>query len=152
LNKEKVISILQRSTVYEGNCWVFRGCNSHGYGQIRYLNRNYSTHRLSAHIYHGLDLESIDLKALHKPECEYKACWNPAHLYIGTQKENVNDSVEANTFTGWQASALARTRKVICKHGHEFTPENTYITPQGKRRCKACHRVREYNRNQDKKS
>lgn len=29
-------------------------------------------------------------------------------------------------------------RKTHCKHGHEFTVENTYITPAGGRQCKAC--------------
>jgi hypothetical protein len=30
--------------------------------------------------------------------------------------------------------------KTHCVHGHEFTPENTYITSAGHRRCQACHR------------
>lgn len=28
--------------------------------------------------------------------------------------------------------------KTHCKHGHEFTPDNTYISPQGIRYCRAC--------------
>lgn len=31
-----------------------------------------------------------------------------------------------------------RRRKTHCKHGHEFTPANTYNRPDGKRACKAC--------------
>ncbi len=27
-----------------------------------------------------------------------------------------------------------------CTHGHEYTPENTYITPMGHRRCRTCNR------------
>lgn len=30
--------------------------------------------------------------------------------------------------------------KTHCKHGHEFTPNNTSIRPSGVRRCKACNR------------
>jgi len=26
-----------------------------------------------------------------------------------------------------------------CDKGHEFTPENTYTSPAGKRRCRTCH-------------
>lgn len=32
--------------------------------------------------------------------------------------------------------------KTHCKHGHEYSEENTYITPAGHRRCMACHRNR----------
>ena len=33
-----------------------------------------------------------------------------------------------------------------CVHGHEFTPENTYIRPTGNRSCRECNRrhAREY--------
>lgn len=32
-------------------------------------------------------------------------------------------------------------RKTHCKRGHQFTPENTRITTQGGRLCRACHRL-----------
>jgi len=28
--------------------------------------------------------------------------------------------------------------KARCKHGHPFTPENTYYRPNGERRCRTC--------------
>lgn len=34
-------------------------------------------------------------------------------------------------------------QKTHCKHGHPFDDENTHITPQGFRSCRACHRNRE---------
>ena len=30
--------------------------------------------------------------------------------------------------------------KTHCKHGHEFTPENTYVTKDGRRKCRECGR------------
>ena len=35
---------------------------------------------------------------------------------------------------------MARPRKTHCKHGHEFTPENTYTSAEGTRSCRACRR------------
>ena len=29
-----------------------------------------------------------------------------------------------------------------CKHGHEFTPDNTHIADNGRRSCRACARQR----------
>lgn len=31
-----------------------------------------------------------------------------------------------------------------CKHGHEFTPDNTHITNNGSRSCRACVRDRNH--------
>ena len=31
-----------------------------------------------------------------------------------------------------------------CKHGHEFTPDNTHITNNGRRYCRACGRDRNH--------
>jgi hypothetical protein len=39
---------------------------------------------------------------------------------------------------GGQASGAKKRKLTHCKHGHEFTPENTIITKQGWRRCKTC--------------
>ncbi|HZQ33748.1 MAG TPA: HNH endonuclease [Mycobacterium sp.] len=57
--------------------------------------------------------------------CYNPPCVNPAHLEPVTPAENTR---------------RAYARKTHCKHGHEYTPENTLITPLGRRRCRACHR------------
>lgn len=36
-----------------------------------------------------------------------------------------------------------RRERTHCKRGHEFTPENTYIRPNGNRECRACRPIRE---------
>jgi hypothetical protein len=46
------------------------------------------------------------------------------------------------------AKARAQTH---CKKGHEFTSENTYITPQGWRNCRICSRSKHPNRRLRKK-
>jgi len=41
---------------------------------------------------------------------------------------------------GQMAAAAKRRAATYCKHGHEFTPENTYINARGQRVCRACGR------------
>lgn len=31
--------------------------------------------------------------------------------------------------------------KTHCKHGHEFTQDNTYIFKDGRRKCKICRKL-----------
>ena len=39
--------------------------------------------------------------------------------------------------------ARAATAKDYCYRGHEFTPENTWIDPDGWRRCRECRAIRQ---------
>lgn len=64
--------------------------------------------------------------------CLHRRCVNPDHLEPVTHR--------VNTIRGLGFSGVA-ARKTHCMRGHEFTPENTYIKPNGTRRCKTCHRA-----------
>ncbi len=46
---------------------------------------------------------------------------------------------------GWPLEKAMMTPAVRthCKHGHEYTEENTYWTKAGNRSCRACHRNQE---------
>ena len=56
-----------------------------------------------------------------------------ANLAYGTQSENAFDRVRHNTHNN--------ASKTHCRHGHEFTPENTYInSSSGARCCRECGR------------
>lgn len=43
---------------------------------------------------------------------------------------------------GPRARIAAESAKTHCKHGHEYTPENTFLSPSGHRECKACNYAR----------
>lgn len=58
-----------------------------------------------------------------------------SNLTWGTHSENAQDRV--------LHGRDAHGRKTSCIHGHPFAPDNTYITPQGARRCRVCHRRRD---------
>ena len=56
-----------------------------------------------------------------------------SNLAYGTKAENVRDSIRHGTHS--------EARKTHCPSGHEYTAENTYVTPKrpDARYCRACH-------------
>jgi HNH endonuclease len=61
--------------------------------------------------------------------CPHRSCRNPDHLTPVTRGENVSRAWNPNR------------DKTHCKDGHEFTPDNTYVTATGSRRCRTCYRI-----------
>jgi hypothetical protein len=75
------------------SCWLWTGCKSRGYGRFRSRGNKVTsqrTHRVSWEIAHGPIPDG--LKVLHR--CDTPACVRPDHLFLGTQKENVWDSIQ----------------------------------------------------------
>ena len=51
--------------------------------------------------------------------------------------------VSEETRRKMSASAKRQPKKEYCKHGHEFTPENTYVWRGKKRQCRTCSNERQ---------
>ena len=79
----------------ETQCWLWSGAKSNGRGYMSIKHVATPVARVSAHVFLGLDLYS-DKYALHK--CSNKNCYNPEHLYVGTQKDNIADAKLVGTF------------------------------------------------------
>lgn len=60
---------------------------SEGYGQFWAAGRNFRSHRIAFILAIGID--PCELKVCHS--CNNPACCNPAHLSIGTDKDNADD-------------------------------------------------------------
>lgn len=112
-------------------CWEWKGSNDYYYGHFSFNGRQIKTHRFSYQYFVDEDLKPY-LEVGHL--CNNTLCLRPSHLKAMTPKENVHYS---NT------TAHLNSLKTHCKHGHEFTPENTYIRKDrnGNRECITCHRI-----------
>src|SRR6187431_687084 len=97
---ENLENVLKSKTYIDpvSDCWIWEGAkNKKGYGHTRIEYIYYTVSRLSAFLYLGLDLADRDTHALHK--CPNKACWNPSHLYLGTNNDNWRDRKEGSEVT-----------------------------------------------------
>lgn len=72
-------------------CWEWTRCrDGHGYGRVWDGERVSAAHRVAYVVYRGLI--PIGKRVLHT--CDNPPCFNPSHLYLGTQKDNVRDMIE----------------------------------------------------------
>lgn len=112
-----------------GDCWLWTGATARngygvfGVGEGTVLAHRYAYEDQVALIPVGLEIDHL---------CRVRNCVNPQHLEPVTSAENTQRGL---------AGAL-RVRVEQCVNGHDYTPENTYIAPNGTRDCKACRRDR----------
>jgi len=73
-----------------GDCWFWQACkNQDGYGQISHHGKMLSAHRISWGIVNGPIPDGLNV--LHN--CDNPPCVNPAHLFLGTNIDNIQDSI-----------------------------------------------------------
>ena len=83
------------SDVVESGCWEWnRYRMPGGYGRIRHEGHMWLAHRLSYRAFNGDIPDGLVVR--HK--CDNRCCVNPDHLEVGTQKDNVHDSINRGSF------------------------------------------------------
>jgi len=99
-------------------CWIFAGAKCCPGGHIYFAKRDGS--RVSAHRYaYQLRHGKIPAGKVVMHTCDVAACVNPAHLKIGTQRENVHDAIGKGRFAPWASRRhdLKSPRMVAGKEG-----------------------------------
>lgn len=121
--------LVVRDMGYETPCLVSTlGKTRLGYTKISIHQVGYFTHRVVYELRVGPIPEGLELDHL----CRVRHCANPEHLEPVTGRENIRRGTSPSAING---------RKTHCKNNHEFTPENTYVSPLGKRTCRTCRKL-----------
>jgi hypothetical protein len=121
--------LVEHREVTESGCWNWtRSRTPDGYGRISWRGHGERVHRVAAHLAFGFELAG-EGSVLH--HCDNPACFNPGHLYVGSQKDNVRDMVERGR--GYQGPE----KWSVCKNGHALEGDNLVIH-SGRQRCRIC--------------
>lgn len=87
------------------DCWEWKAAHTkRGYGCFRFNERQDLSHRVSYILAHGSIPDG--LWVLHK--CDNPKCVNPAHLFLGTHQDNMNDMKNKGRHPGNQKSTKAQ--------------------------------------------
>lgn len=122
-------------------CWLWVGTTREdGYGRISVKGRHVSAHRFAYELLVGPIPAGLQIDHL----CRQRSCVNPRHLEPVTAHEN--------TLRGETVNAK-NTAKTVCKNGHPFTEDNTWVVTRGskggkkratERICKTCRALKTY--------
>jgi hypothetical protein len=122
----RLAGLIADSSSTQRECWPWAGqINHNGYG----IFSSILAHRLVYERFVGPVPDGLELDHL----CSNPPCVNPWHLEPVTHQENL---LRGRGF------AAANAAKTHCYRGHEYTPENTYLSAKGQRKCRACNRNR----------
>lgn len=99
MKKKHVIHRMVNKTIFDSECgcWLFIGSQKdRGYGQIKVdtYGRPEEVHKVAAYFFLGYRGYT---QVNHKRECLNKNCWNPDHLYVGSQSQNMRDMMAMGT-------------------------------------------------------
>lgn len=127
-------------------CWLWCGSlNNKGYGQFGIGSEFNGTAKLTyAHRFAWeMSFGKIPngMCVLHK--CDVPACANPAHLFLGTQAENMIDM--------HSKGRRIYKKKTHCNRGHQLIGENVAEYKNNRRVCRACQKERRSKKNKLRK-
>lgn len=144
ITKERIESKVSR--IPEAGCWVWMGSTQvRGYGELISNKRKYLAHRASYEAFVG----KIPKGMYVCHACDNVSCVNPNHLFLGTQKQNLEDMASKGRSTRGSKNPMSKLNetqvkliKLALAEGmtssmlaamYQTTPSNIQLIATGKR-------------------
>jgi hypothetical protein len=119
--------LLERTVETPDGCLEWTGWRKGGYGRIVVDGKRLSVHRLAFWLTHGY------WPNICRHTCDNPPCCNPDHLLDGTHADNTRDALERGLVPSYSVN------QTHCIRGHEVAGDNLYVSPSGRKACRACN-------------
>lgn len=124
--QERVVAVVN---VDDNGCWNWpQTLMPNGYGRISVGNGRHYVHRVAFTSTKGPIPRGLHIDHL----CRNRGCCNPDHLEAVTQRVN---NLRSESF------AAHKAKQTECVNGHDLDAGNTYMAPNGTRKCRTCRRI-----------
>lgn len=108
----------------ETGCWEWVSTFSKGYGQIRMSGKYLYAHRVAYELFKGPITDG--LLVCHK--CDNPRCVNPEHLFLGTHRDNVVDSINKGRFKHIENLEKASSSKKALRYEQNYSTIQTVVS------------------------
>jgi hypothetical protein len=107
------------------DCWLWLGGkNNIGYGMIRDEKKMRTTHRVSYEEHTNTKIPA-GMCVCHT--CDNPLCVNPAHLWLGSRKDNTDDMISKGRQVFWGGGMVGRKQpRTNCPHCLRSISNNMY--------------------------
>ena len=122
---ERITNKIKKCT--DTGCWNWLGTKTiRGYGQLIIDGQKLYAHRVSYALFHG-ELPRT-LNVCHK--CDNVQCVNPDHLFLGTQKDNLQDMSAKGRSTRGERNPQAKLTADVIKEIRDNATPNEQLAKQ----------------------
>lgn len=97
-----------------GNCWIWTGGRSRGYGHVRSGNKMLAVHRTAFELQNGIEVPN-GLDVCH--HCDNPSCVRDTHLFAGTDFQNLQDAVRKGR-AGFHKVSPAQAQEIRQRFGN----------------------------------
>lgn len=138
--------LLARSR-WDGDCLRWLGANNgNGYGVIKIPRGEglfqTTVHRIAYEVWVGPIPNGYQIDHVATRGCRHRDCINPAHLEAVTRAENMRRIRRYDAELGGVFRPIPKGIISQCNRGHDYTPANTYVRPDGRYECRQCMQIR----------